>query len=314
VAGYVLRRLLGLAGILFGISVVTFGLTVLAPGDPAYAVLALEQPGSTPSDAAVELMRSKLGLDQPATQRYIRWLTDALRGDLGVSYRSGQPVAAEIAARLPATLALAGASLGLAAVLGVPLGVLAATRVGSGWDTASRVLVLLGATTPTYVLSLVLVLIFAAQLNVLPAFGSGTALHLVLPAVALSAAPLAQIARLSRASLLEVGRQDYLRTAAAKGLTPVHVTLVHASRVAVLPVLTVAGVTAGQLLGGAVIVETIFSWDGLGKYAVNAVFLRDYPAIQGVVLYAAAAVAAINLAVDLAYPLLDPRLRPSRPA
>jgi peptide/nickel transport system permease protein len=314
VAGYVLRRLLGLVGILFGISLVTFGLTVLAPGDPAYAVLALEQPGSTPSDAAVELMRSKLGLDQPAPQRYVHWLSGAIRGDLGLSYRSGQPVAAEIIGRLPSTLALAGASLALAAVLGLPLGVLAATRVGSGWDTATRVLVLVGSTTPTYVLSLVLVLVFAAQLKVLPAFGSGTVLHLVLPAVALSAAPLAQIARLSRASLLEVRRQDYLRTAAAKGLAPVHVILVHASKVAALPVLTVTGVTAGQLLGGAVVVETIFSWNGVGKYAVDAVFLRDYPAIQGVVLYAAAAVAVINLAVDLAYPLLDPRLRPSRPA
>jgi peptide/nickel transport system permease protein len=312
VAGYVLRRLLGLVGILFGISVVTFGLTVLAPGDPAYAVLALEQPGSTPSDAAVELMRGRLGLDQPAPQRYVHWLSGALRGDLGLSYRSGQPVAAEITGRVPSTLALAGASLALAAVLGLPLGVLAATRVGSGWDTASRVLVLVGSTTPTYVLSLVLVLVFAAQLQVLPAFGSGTVLHLVLPAVALSAAPLAQIARLSRASLLEVRRQDYLRTAAAKGLAPVRVILVHASRVAALPVLTVTGVTAGQLLGGAVIVETIFSWNGVGKYAVDAVFLRDYPAIQGVVLYAAAAVAVVNLAVDLAYPLLDPRLRPSR--
>jgi peptide/nickel transport system permease protein len=220
-------------------------------------------------------------------------------------------VAAEIAGRLPATLALAGASVGLAAVVGLPLGVLAATRAGSGWDTASRVLVLLGATTPTYVLSLLLVLVFAAQLNVLPAFGSGTALHLALPAVALSAGPLAQIARLSRASLLEVGRQDYLRTARAKGLTPLRVTLVHASRVAALPVLTVTGLTAGQLLGGAVIVETIFSWNGIGKYAVDAVFLRDYPAIQGVVLYTAAAVALVNFAVDLIYPLLDPRLTPS---
>jgi peptide/nickel transport system permease protein len=311
VAGYVLRRLLGLVGILFGISVVTFGLTALAPGDPAYAVLALEQPGSTPSEAAVELMRSKLGLDQPAPQRYAQWLSDALRGDLGLSYRSGQPVVAELAGRLPATLALAGASLGLAAVVGLPLGVLAATRAGSGWDTASRVLVLVGATTPTYVLSLLLVLVFAAQLNVLPAFGSGTALHLVLPAVALSAGPLAQIARLSRASLLEVRRQNYLRTARAKGLSPLRVTLVHASRLAALPVLTVTGLTAGQLLGGAVIVETIFSWNGVGKYAVDAVFLRDFPAIQGVVLYAAVAVALVNLAVDLAYPFLDPRLMPS---
>ena len=306
---YVLGRMLGLLGLLLGISVITFGLTALAPGDPAYAVLALEQPGSTPTDAAVELMRTQLGLDQPAPQRYLHWLADAVRGDLGLSYRSGQPVAGEIASRLPATFALAGASLGLAVLIGLPLGILAATRSGSRWDEASRLLVLLGAATPSYVLSLLLVLVFAAQLQVLPAFGSGTLASLVLPAVALSTAPLAQIARLTRASLLDVRRQDYLRSAAAKGLSPLRVTLVHASRVAALPVLTVAGLAAGQLLGGAVIVETIFSWNGIGTYAVDAVFLRDYPALQGVVLYAATTVALVNLAVDLAYPLLDPRLR-----
>lgn len=304
-----LRRLLGLLGLLLGISLITFGLAVLAPGDPASAVLALEQPGSPPTDAAVELMRTKLGLDQPAPQRYLHWLADAVRGDLGVSYRSGQPVAAEIARRLPATFALAGASLALAVLIGLPLGILAAIRSGSRWDSASRLLALLGATTPTYVLSLLLVLVFAVQLQVLPAFGSGTVAHLVLPAVALSTGPLAQIARLTRASLLEVRRQDYLRTAAAKGVSPLRVTLVHASRIAAVPVLTVAGLAAGQLLGGAVVVETIFSWNGVGKYAVDAVFLRDYPALQGVVLYAASAVALVNLAVDLAYPVLDPRLR-----
>lgn len=308
-AGYVLGRLLGLLGLLLGISLITFGLTVLAPGDPAYAVLALEQPGSTPTDAAVELMRTRLGLDQPAPQRYLHWLINAVRGDLGVSYRSGQPVAAEIASRVPATFALAGASLALAVLIGLPLGIIAATRSGSRWDSASRLLTLLGATTPTYVLSLLLLLVFAAQLQVLPAFGSGTAAHLVLPAVALSAGPLAQIARLTRASLLEVRGEDYLRAAVAKGVSPLRVTLVHASRVAALPVLTVAGLAAGQLLGGAVIVETIFSWNGVGEYAVDAVFLRDYPALAGVVLYAASAVALVNLAVDLAYPVLDPRLR-----
>jgi peptide/nickel transport system permease protein len=308
-AGYVARRLLSLLGVLFGISLLAFGLTALAPGDPAYAVLALEQPGSPPSKAAVALLRTELGLDQPAPQRYVRWLADALRGDLGLSYRSGQPVAREIAARVPATLALAGTSLALATLVGLPLGILAASRSGSVWDTASRIITLLGATTPSYVLSLVLVLVFAVKLNVLPAFGSATPVHLVLPAVALSAAPLAQIARLSRAGLLEVLRADYVRTAAAKGLPPRRVILVHAGRAAAVPVLTVAGLTAGQLLGGAVLVETIFGWNGVGKYAVDAVFLRDYPAIQGVVLWAAMAVALLNLAVDLCYPLIDPRLR-----
>lgn len=308
-AGYFARRLLALLGVLFGITLVTFGLTVLAPGDPAYAVLAMEQPGSTPSAASVALLRTELGLDQPAPLRYARWLADALRGDLGLSYRSGRPVAGEITARLPATLALAAASLALAALVGLPLGVLAARRPGSAWDAASRIMTLLGASTPTYVLSLALVLVFAVKLDVLPAFGSASPSHLVLPAVALSAAPLAQIARLSRASLLEVLRQDYVRTAAAKGLSPLRLTLVHAARAAGVPVLTVIGLTAGQLVSGAVVVETIFGWNGVGKYAVGAVFLRDSPAVQGIVLYAASAVALVNLAVDLCYPLLDPRLR-----
>lgn len=313
-AGYVLRRLLALAGILVGISVVTFGLTTIAPGDPAYAVVALEQPGSTPTAAAVAVKRDELGLDRPAPERYLRWSSAALRGDLGLSYRSGRPVTAEIAARIPATAALAGASLAIAVLVGLPCGLLAATRSGSAWDAASRLLALAAATVPTYVLGLVLVLVFAARLDVLPAFGSGTLRHLVLPAVALSAGPTAQLARLSRASLLEVLHRDYVRTARAKGLPARRVVVVHAARAAVLPVLTVAGLSVGQLLGGAVIVETIFSWNGVGKYGVDAIFLRDFPVIQGVVLYAAAAVVLVNLAVDLLYPLIDPRLRSAGPA
>jgi peptide/nickel transport system permease protein len=274
-------------------------------------VLSLEQPGTTPSDTEVALKRAELGLDRPAAQQYLHWLGGAVRGDLGVSYRSGQPVGQEIAERLPATIALAAASLTIAVLVGLPLGVLAATRSGSWWDTATRAVVLTAATVPAYVLGLLLLLIFAVQLRVLPAFGSGTMRHLLLPALALSAGVTAQVARVSRASLLEVLGQDYIRAAVAKGLSRHRVTLVHATRVAALPVLTVLGLSVGQLLGGAAIVETIFSWNGVGKYGVDAVFLRDYPAVQGVVLYTAATVALVNLLVDLAYPVIDARLRPS---
>lgn len=201
---HVLRRLVALTVILLGISALTFGLTSLAPGDPAYARLALEEPGSRPSDGAVRLLRAQLGLDRPAWERYVDWLGGALRGDLGTSYRSGEPVVAELLERVPATLTLAGASLLLALGVGLALGLLAATRRGTAWDAAARVLTLLATTTPTYVLSLLLVLVFAAQLRVLPSFGSGSLSHLVLPAVALGAGPMAQIARLTRASLLEV--------------------------------------------------------------------------------------------------------------
>lgn len=311
---HVLRRLVALAAILLGISVLTFGLTALAPGDPAFARLALEEPGSRPSDAAVEGLRAELGLDRPAAERYVQWLGGALRGDLGASYRSGEPVVGELLERVPATLALTGASLLLALVVGLALGLLAATRRGTVWDAVARGITLLATTTPTYVLSLLLVLVFAAQLRVLPSFGSGSLSHLVLPAVALSAGPMAQVARVTRTSLLEVLGQDYLRTARALGVGPRRVLLVHAGRAAALPVLTVTGLSVGQLLGGAAVVETIFSLNGVGKYGVDAVFLRDAPALQGVVLYGATAVVLVNLLVDLAFPLLDPRLRRERVA
>lgn len=313
-AEQVLRRLVALAVVLLGISALTFGLTSLAQGDPAYARLALEEPGSRPSDAAVQVLRDQLGLDRPAWERYLDWVGGAVRGDLGDSYRSGEPVVAELLERVPATLALTGVSLLLALVVGLALGLLAATRRGTAWDAAARGLTLLGTTTPTYVLSLLLVLVFAAQLRVLPSFGSGSLRHLVLPAVALSVGPMAQIARLSRASLLEVLGQDYLRSARALGIAPRRVLLVHAGRVAALPVLTVTGLSVGQLLGGAAVVETIFSLNGVGKYGVDAVFLRDAPALQAVVLYGATAVVLVNLLVDLAFPLLDPRLRREREA
>jgi ABC-type dipeptide/oligopeptide/nickel transport system permease component len=308
VTEHVLRRLVALIAILLGISVLTFGLTSLVPGDPAYARLALEEPGSRPSDAAVQGLRAQLGLDRPAWERYVDWLGGALRGDLGTSYRSGEPVVVELLERVPATLTLTGASLLLALVVGLALGLLAATRQGTAWDAAARGLTLLATTTPTYVLSLLLVLVFAAQLRVLPSFGSGSLSHLVLPAVALSAGPMAQIARISRTSLLEVLGQDYLRTARALGVPPRRVLLIHAGRAAALPVLTVTGLSVGQLLSGAAVVETIFSLNGVGKYGVDAVFLRDAPVLQAVVLYGATAVVLVNLLVDLAFPLLDPRL------
>lgn len=308
--GHLLRRLLGLSGVLLAVSVLAFGVTALAPGDPAYAVLARQQPGATPSAASVALLHRELGLDEPLPQRYARWLGATLHGDLGLSYRSGRPVAAELADRVPATLELAGASLALSLLVGLPLGALAAVRRGSAWDTATRLVVLVGASVPTYVLSLLLVLVFAVRLEVLPAFGSAGPAGLVLPAVALGAAPLAQFAQLARAGLLEVLGQDYVRTAVAKGLSPRRVLLSHASRAAALPVLTVAAVVAGQLLGGAVVVETVFGWNGIGRYAVEAVLLRDHPAVQGVVLVVATAVVLLNLAVDLLHPVVDARLRP----
>jgi peptide/nickel transport system permease protein len=305
---YVARRLLTLPLLLFGISGISFALLNLAPGDPADLLLRLQQPGTEPPREAVLALRHQLRLDDPLPLRYGRWLLGALQGDLGVSYRSGRSIVKELWQRLPATLTLAGASLALAVAMGIPLGIVAALWQGSSLDGLSRLLALLGAIVPSYVLALLLILLFAVKLRWLPAIGSGSPTHLILPAVALAAGVSAQLMRLTRASLLEVLHQDYVRTARAKGLREAAVIGMHALQNALLPVVTVLGINLGHLLGGAVIVETIFGWPGVGKYTVEAIFLRDYPVIQGIVLYMALIVLLVNLAVDMAYRWLDPRL------
>jgi peptide/nickel transport system permease protein len=311
---YVARRLLTLPALLFGISIISFALLNLAPGDPADILLRLQQPGTEPPREAVVALRHQLRLDDSLPLRYGRWLLGAMRGDLGVSYRSGKPIFKELQQRLPATLLLAGASMALAVSIAIPLGIIAAVWRGSSLDGLSRLLALLGATVPSYVLALLLILLFAVKLGWLPAIGYGEPKHLILPAIALAASVSAQLMRLTRASLLEVLQQDYVRTARAKGMSERVVIAVHALKNALLPVVTVLGISLGHLLGGAVIVETIFGWPGVGKYAVDAIFLRDYPVIQGVVLYMTLIFLLVNLAVDLAYRQLDPRLHFGRQA
>jgi peptide/nickel transport system permease protein len=311
---YVARRLLTLPVLLFGISIISFALLNLAPGDPADILLRLQQPGTEPPPEAILALRHQLRLDDPLPLRYGRWLFGAMRGDLGVSYRSGKPIIQELQQRLPATLMLAGASLALAVSIAIPLGIIAAVWRGSLLDGLSRLLALLGATMPSYVLALLLVLLFAVRLGWLPAVGYGSPKHLLLPAVALAAGVSAQLTRLTRASLLEVLQQDYVRTARAKGTSEGVVIAVHALKNALLPVVTVLGISLGHLLSGAVIVETIFGWPGVGKYAVEAIFLRDYPVIQGFVLYMTVIFLLVNLAVDMAYRQLDPRLHFGRQA
>jgi peptide/nickel transport system permease protein len=305
---YVMWRLLTLPALLFGISIISFTLLNLAPGDPADILLRLQQPGTEPPREAVLAWRHQLHLDDPLPVRYGRWLVLAMRGDLGVSYRSGKPIVKELWQRLPATLLLAGTSLASAALMGIPLGIMAAVWRGSLPDGLSRLLALLGAVVPSYVLALLLILLFAVRLGWLPATGYGSPKHLILPAVALAGGVSAQLMRLTRASLLDVLTQDYVRTARAKGMRESVVIVGHALKNALLPVVTVLGMSLGHLLGGAVIVETIFGWPGIGKYTVDAIFLRDYPVIQGFVLYIAIVCVLVNLAVDLTYRRLDPRL------
>ena len=311
-SGYLLRRLLTLPLLLVGISLVSFMLLNFAPGDAAEITLLRQNGGISPSPQDVVFMRQELGLDAPLPVRYVRWVADALRGDLGESYRSGSSIAGEIARRLPATLLLASVSMAMAVAVGLPLGVLAALKPGSWLDTASRLLALVGAAVPSYVMALLLMLLFAVELGWLPAIGYGSPKSLILPAVALSFGVMAQLMRLTRATMLEALNQDYIRTARAKGLGERVVTWRHALRNALLPVITVMGTSAGHLLGGAVIVEIIFGWPGIGQFLIIGISQRDYPVVQGFVLYLAVIFLLVNLAIDVLYRWLDPRLNFNR--
>ncbi len=305
---YLVRRLLTLPVLLLGISIISFTLLNLAPGDPAYSILKDRNSGEEPAPEDILALRKELRLDDPVVVRYGRWLLGAMQGDLGVSYRGGQPIMRELWQRFPATLMLTGTALLLATVVGIPLGIAAALRRGSSTDGLSRLLALVGAAIPSYVLALLLMLVIGVKLNWLPTIGYGSPKHLILPAIALAAGSSAQLMRLTRASMLEVLQQDYVRTARAKGLNERVVICVHALKNALLPVVTVLGINLGHLLGGTVIVESIFSWPGVGKYAVDSIFLRDFPVIQGFVLYMGLIFLLVNLAVDLSYRWLDPRL------
>ena len=306
---YLARRLATLPLLLLGISAVSFGLLNLAPGDPAEIILRQRNPGQLPSAAAVEAMRGQLGLDAPLPAQYARWVSGALAGDLGQSYGTEQPVAAQLARRTVPTALLTAGALALALLVAVPAGIVSAHRRGSLVDVTARLMALVGAAVPSYALAYGLIILFAVKLSWLPAVGYGSPAQIVLPAVALSLAPMAQLMRLIRASMLETLGQDYIRTARAKGLPEQAVAIGHALRNALLPAVAATGVNLGYLLSGAVIVETIFSWPGLGQLMVEAALTRDYPVVQGFVAYIAVVVLLVNLAADLALRVADPRLR-----
>ena len=306
---YLARRLATLPLLLLGISAVSFILLNLAPGDPAEIVLRQRNPGQLPNPAAVTAMRVELGLDAPLPMQYVRWVSRALAGDMGRSYVTEQPVAAQLARRTVPTALLTAAALALALLVAVPVGILSARRRGSPVDTVARLLALVGAAAPSYVLAYGLIILFAVKLSWLPALGYGSPAQVVLPAIALSLAPMAQLMRLIRASMLETLGQDYIRTARAKGLSEQTVAFRHALRNAMLPAIGATGVSLGYLLSGAVIVETIFTWPGLGQLMVGAALTRDYPVVQGFVTYVAVVVLLVNLAADVALRIADPRLR-----
>ncbi|HWN17069.1 MAG TPA: ABC transporter permease [Candidatus Dormibacteraeota bacterium] len=302
---YVGRRILAVVPVLFGVTLAVFSMLFLVPGDPVKIMLA--EFVTTPEQIAQ--MRAQLHLDEPVLKQYGRFVGSALRGDLGVSIRSRRPVAAEITENIGSTGQLALASMLVAIGLGVPLGLLAALGRNSWLDVAAMVVALLGVAMPSFWLGFLLIFVFSLHLGWLPATGGGDLLHLVMPAVALGMIAAAIIARLTRSSMLEVLGQDYVRTARAKGLGSGSVIVRHALRNALIPVVTVFGLQFGNLLAGAVIVETVFSRPGLGRLIVGGILAKDFPLVQGTVLFVAAAYVLINVVVDVAYAYVDPRIR-----
>ena len=311
---YVVRRLATLPLLMVGISIISFLLLNFAPGDAAEITLKRQNSGISPSKEAVAALRQELGLDASLPVRYGRWVSDAVRGDLGESYRTGSSISGELFRRMPATRLLATTALALAVAVGIPLGILAAVKRGTWLDTACRMLALVGAAIPSYVMAPALMLLFAVKLDWLPAIGYGSPEQLILPAVALSFGTMAQLMRLTRASVLEILGQDYMRTARAKGLTETVIVWRHGLKNALLPVVTVLGTSTGYLLGGAIIIEPIFGWPGVGQFMITGITQRDYPVVQGFVVYIAVIFLLVNLIVDISYRWLDPRLHFDRQA
>lgn len=304
---YVTGRLLGLLPVLLGVTVLVFVMLRIAPGDPLIALLGEDSRGI--SREALDEMREQLGLTANPVSQYFSFLGGAIQGDLGTSVRTKQPVVREIATRLPATLLLAGSGIFISLTIGLTLGVLAAVYRRTIVDYLAIVVALAGVSIPVFWSGLMLMLFFALQLGWLPASGFGTWRHLALPAVAIGFASSAIIARVTRSSMIEVLRADYVRTARAKGVGETRINLRHALRNAMLPIVTVIGLQFGGLLGGSVLTETVFAWPGIGRLVVDSIRAQDAPLVQGTVLFIAVVFIVINLLVDVSYALLNPRIR-----
>jgi len=312
-AAYIAKRLLAAIPVLLGLTIIVFLIMAMIPGDPATAIL-----GSYATPENVERLNRELGLDKPLPQQYVIWLGNLLHGDFGRSYSLNRPVLDEVLERFSATLILAGTSLVLCSIFGLLAGVVSAVRQFGWTDKIVTLLVLIGISMPSFWLGLLLILVFAVDLRLFPASGmyaiyGGGGLgdlihHLTLPALALAVVATGVIARLTRTAMLEVLRQDYIRTARAKGLTERRVIFRHAFKAALVSVIPVIGIQAGFVLGGAVYIETVFQWPGIGSMLVTAISTRDILLVQGGVLVVAAAYVLFNLAADVAQTILDPRL------
>lgn len=303
---FILRRLLLTIPVILGVSIAAFLMSHLVPGDPVQVML-----GESATAEDAERLREELGFNDPLVVQYVRYITNAVQGDLGNSIRSGQPVMDEILERFPSTLQLTLVAVVIAASVGIPLGVIAAVR-GAGWsDTAVMGFAMLGISMPTFWSGILLILLFSLQLGWFPVAGTGP-MALVLPSIALAAPSAAVLARMTRSSVLEVAQLDYVQTARAKGLRERIVVYSHVLRNAMIPVLTIIGLQFGGLLSGSVIVESVFTRPGLGRYAITAIQSRDFPQIQGIVIVVAVIYVFVNLAIDILYSVLDPRIRISQ--
>ncbi|HGM5578578.1 TPA: ABC transporter permease [Pseudomonas putida] len=300
---YAMRRVLFLLPMLLGVSIVVFLVLHFIPGDPARLAA-----GPDATEADVAQIRQNYGLDKPLVSQYLIYLKKVSTGDLGESFQTFTPVLEGIARTLPATLELTAAGMLLAVIIGVPLGIIAALRPRGVLDSSLTTLAVLGISMPGFLLGLILMSVFSASLGWLPPTGRGGFQHLILPAVTLGLPYVATFSRLARSTLMDVLKEDYIRTAYAKGVPHYKVVLKHALSNAAIPLVTVFGMDFGRLLGGAVIVETVFAWPGMGRFLIDAIMARDIYVVQGTVLVFAVLVVAVNLIVDLAYGFLDPRI------
>jgi peptide/nickel transport system permease protein len=311
VVQYLIRRLLALIPVLLGISLIVFLLVHLVPGDVVSILL-----GPTTSPDARAALRKLFGLDEPLHLQYLRWIGGVLHGDLGTSLRTGQPVLSSILDRFSVTLELAGLAMAVALLIGIPAGVIGAVKQYSKADYAVTVFALAGLSVPNFLLATLMILVFSLSIRLLPPSGyvpfpSDPVQNLrlmVMPALALGLGAASYITRMTRSSVLETLRQDYVRTAYAKGLPSLAVIVGHALKNALIPIVTVVGIQLGYLLGGAVIVEAIFAVPGVGRLALDGINMRDYPVVQGTVLFITVVFVFINLAVDILYAYLDPRV------
>ncbi|MCM3160611.1 MULTISPECIES: ABC transporter permease [Bacillaceae] len=311
-ASYIIKRLVSLVPVLIGVTILVFSIMHLSPGDPAKIML-----GPKATEESIKALNAQLGLDQPLYVQYFSWIGNVLTGDWGRSLQMKMEVLPLVMDRFNATLILTFFSAILAAVIGIGVGIVSAYRKYSWIDRGLMLFVLFGFCLPVFWLGLILQIIFGLKLNILPMSGMyspGTTgfadlfMHIILPSLALSAGAGAVIARMTRSSMLEVFEQDYIRTARSKGITERKVVYVHALKNAFIPVLTVLGMQIGYLLAGAVLVEMVFSWPGIGTLMINGILARDFPLVQGIILFVASTYVLINLIVDILYALLDPRI------